>query len=140
MTTHASVTVHPDHSEVRAIDLTANRIANGGEPGSTDLVSLGVGDGDINIALLGTLDDLERWVAVAGAQLGQVRFARRLTTEECAGGGAHTLSPVEHTDLGEVLECTGPGCGGKFIQAAGQLCPVIPDVDGYIRPTAAVAS
>ncbi len=132
MTTHAAMTVHltvhPDPNEVHVVDLTASH------PDRADLVSLNNGDDDVNIAILGSLNQLEHWVAIAAAKLGQVRFTRRLVTEECAAGGAHTLSAVEHTDLGgTILECTALGCGGKFIQAGGRLCPVIPDVDGYIR-------
>lgn len=137
MTTSASMTIHPDHNEVRAVDLTAAHVANGATAGNADLVSLelGTSTGSIDISVLGSLDDLERVVAVIGAKLTQVRFARQLTREECRGGGAHTLSALEHTDLGTVLECTAPGCGGKFVEAGGRLCPVIPDVDGY-APTA----
>ncbi len=138
MTTHAAITVHPDPDDVHVIDLTASHTAYTNDP-RADLVSVAVADGDVNIAIVGSLNQLEQWLAIAAAKLGRVRFARRLVTEECATGGAHTLSAVEHTDLGgTILECTAPGCGGKFIEAAGRLCPVIPDIDGYIR--AAVAS
>ncbi len=135
MTTRAAMTVYPDPNEVHVVDLTASHT---NDPDRADTVSLGCGDGDINIAILGSLNQLEHWVAIAAAKLGQVRFTRQLVTEECAAGGAHTLSAVEHTDLGgTILECTAPGCGGKFIQAGGRLCPVIPDVDGYIHHTVA---
>jgi predicted oxidoreductase len=127
VSTHATITVHADHHEVRAHDSSRDG----------DLVSLGVGL-DTRVSFVGSLAEVEAFVAVLASKLTQVRFARQLAREECAGGGAHTLSALEHTDLGgTILECTAPGCGGRFVEAGGRLCPVIPDVDGYVAQAVA---